>query len=166
VVIPELDVLDFCFRWHFGCVKSLTFRLFNAHWLDRQSQKLLHFEFWVTEFFPSNFCPIDAIRKVIRCAFDSIFVENIIRECIVIMRLCSCVKHHQTHISVDNTVLTWEWWNNVDRVPFILIFVHIVTNKSEDRLCALRTRGFHECFKATVHERLFRLQETGLISFR
>jgi len=68
------------------------------------------------------------------------------------------VKQHHAHISVDYTVLSWEWWNDIDRVPFILILEHIIINKGEDRLSALYTRGFHDCLKAAVPERFLWFQ--------
>jgi len=161
VVILDRNVADFCFRWHSGGIKSLTFRLFNIHWLNCENEILIHYQGIVSEFSASNFYPINAIRKVFRCPFNLIKVPmDIIKhsELRVIMMLHSFVKHHQTHIRVENTVLTWERWNDIDRVPFFLILEHIIINKGEDRLRALCTRGFHDCHKATVLERFLWLQ--------
>jgi len=156
VVILDRNVADFCFSWHSGGIKSLTFRFFNIHWLNCQNEILIHLVGRVTELSASNFYPINAKRKVIRCPFNRIKVlRDIIKHQewrVIIMLLIPLVRHHQTHISVDNTVLSWERWNDIDRVPFILILERIIINKGEDRLCALLQRGLHDCLKATVLE--------------
>ena len=53
--------------------------------MDRQNEILIKIVWVVIKLSASDFCPIDTIRKVIRCPFNLIFVENILREWQVIM---------------------------------------------------------------------------------
>jgi len=64
----------------------------------------MHFLLVVTKVSASDLFPIDTIRKVIRCPFNLISVENILRECDVFMMLSTIFTSFAIFIATVSTL--------------------------------------------------------------